>query len=57
MKQLMIPVSHLDGIQVEVIKGRIVKMPVIFSKFNQRQALGRLVNILIRGPRTAKKDQ
>jgi len=47
MKQLMIPVSHLHGIQVEVIKGRIVKMPVIFSKLDQRQALGRLVNTLI----------
>ena len=57
MKQLMIPVSHLDGVRVEVIKGRVVKMPVVFSKLDQRQALGRLVNILIRGPRTAKKDQ
>jgi hypothetical protein len=47
MKQLMVPVSHLDGIQVEVIKGRVMKMPVIFSKLDQRQALGRLVNILI----------
>jgi len=58
MKQLMIPVSHLDGIQVKVIKGRIVENARDFQQIqSQRQALGRLVNILIRGPRTAKKDQ
>lgn len=53
----MIPVSHLNGIEVKVIKGRVVKMPMILSKLDQRQALGRLVNALVRGPRTTKKDQ
>jgi len=39
MEQQVIAVTHLDCVHMEVIKRRGVKMPVIFSKFDQRQAL------------------
>ncbi|OHY82835.1 hypothetical protein BCA33_01125 [Marinobacter sp. AC-23] len=57
MEHQVVAVGHLDGIDMKVIKRRVVKMPMILSELDQRQALGSLVNALIRGPRTTKKDK